>query len=111
MESQFALRRERLKALREERGWSQRELARRCGFGESQVRKYENGESDPSSTYLKLMGDQLDVSTDYLLGGSDNPRGQFGDGQLDEAERIIVNIYRHEGWTGVIRLGAEKLSR
>jgi len=105
------LRIDRLRTIREQRGLSQRELARLCGIGETQINKYETGLSDPNVESLKLMAKELYVSTDYLLGITDDPRGHFGDGQLDEDERIIVNTYRRDGWTGVIHLGAERLSK
>jgi len=111
LENKIALRVDRLRELREQRGWSQRELARRCGFGEAQVRKYENSETDPSSTYLKLMAEQLDVSTDYLLGMSDDPRGQFGDGKINDDEQAMLNTFRRDGWPGILRLGAEQISK
>ncbi len=105
------LRIDRLRTIREQRGLSQRELARLCGIGETQINKYETGLSDPNVESLKLMAKELYVSTDYLLGITDDPRGHFGDGQLDEDERIIVNTYRRDGWPGVIHLGAERLSK
>ena len=109
----FALDKERLKAARQSHGWSQRELGRRCGFGESQIRKYENGESDPSSTFLKLMADQLEVSTDYLLGRSDDRAGQkiqivF---DLEADEREIIAAYRNGGWTSIMQLMAERMTK
>jgi transcriptional regulator with XRE-family HTH domain len=106
----IALRADRLRALREQKEWSQRELARRCGFGESQVRKYENGESDPSSTYLKIMAEQFEVSTDYLLGLTNDPRGHISDSELTEDEHAMVEAFRENSWKGVMQLLAERLT-
>lgn len=109
--SHIALRTDRLRTLREQHGWSQRELARRCGVSDAQINKYESGQTDPSSTYLKLIAEQLNVSTDYLLGVTDDPQGHYGDGQLSDDEHAMLQIYRREGWPGVFRFGAERLAK
>ncbi len=111
MSNEIALRADRLRILREENGLSQRELARRCGMAVSIVSKYENGESDPSSTYLKLMAEQLGVSTDYLLGVSDDRRRKSDDLKLSEEEWAVLDALRREGWPGVFRLGAERMAK
>ena len=111
MDSKIAVRVDRLRNLRELRGWSQREMARLCNFGEGQIRKYEHEESDPSSTHLKRMANLLQVSADFLLGISDNPQQSIS-GQLpDNDETQLLRIFRDEGWSGVIRLSAERLSK
>jgi transcriptional regulator with XRE-family HTH domain len=106
-----ALRTDRLKALREKRGWSQRELARLCGLGEAQIGKYESGQTDPTVTSLKTIADKLDVSADYLLGISDDPRRHIDASALSDEEYQMLRIFRRDGWTGVIRLGAEKIGK
>lgn len=111
MAESFSLRRDRLKDLREQRGLSQRELARLCGLGETQINKYENGLSDPSSTNLTAIARQLDVSTDYLVGLTDDPKLLVREPELNPDERVMLETYRREGWSGVIRLGAERLAR
>ncbi len=111
VESKPTLRVDRLRELREQHGWSQRELARLCGFGEAQVRKYESGQTDPSATYLKLIANRLNVSTDYLLGITDNPHVQMSGGDLSEDELAMVDVFRRDGWTGVIRLAADRLAK
>ena len=100
----------RLQSLRNQRGLSQRELARLSGLGETQIHKYENGQSDPSSTNLSLIADQLNVSSDYLLGRTDVPNGYAGDGTLSDEERTIIETFRRERWSGIARLSVEKLS-
>src|SRR5579859_6367039 len=107
----IALRTDRLKTLREQHGWSQRELSRLCGLGEGQVGKYESGQTDPSSTHLKIIAEKLGVSTDYLLGMSDDPRGQIGGGELTDDERSIVDSFRRDGWAGVIHLSADRVAK
>ncbi|MHB8629413.1 MAG: helix-turn-helix domain-containing protein [Aggregatilineales bacterium] len=107
----MTLRTDRLRTLREQHGWSQRELARFCGLGTTQIFKYENGYSDPSSTNLELIATQLNVSVDFLLGRTDNPRSYLGDEVISGDERIMIDVFRREGWSGVARLSVERLSK
>ncbi len=104
----MALRPDRLQALREQRGLSQRELARLCGLSFTQIHKYENNQTDPTSVSLTLMAEHLGVSTDYLLGLTDDPRGHVGDDTLDKDEQSLLNTYRREGWPGVASLSVDK---
>jgi transcriptional regulator with XRE-family HTH domain len=101
----------RLRQIRENKGYSQRELGRLCNLGANQINRYENGISDPTIHTLKSIADQLEVSTDYLLGVSDDPIVQVREPALNRDERAIVEVYRREGWPGVIRLGAERISK
>lgn len=85
----------RLKAAREARGWSQRELATACGFGDKQIWRYENGESDPSAEHLTIIAKVLEVSTDYLVGLVDQPHKVWdGEAELTPVERRLVNAVR-----------------
>jgi transcriptional regulator with XRE-family HTH domain len=97
---------ERLRQVRELRGLSKRHLARLSGVGEMQIVRYESGANDPSTENLRKLADVLRVSSDYLLGISDDPQGHFGDENLSETEMQMVNTYRRDGWAGVIKLGA-----
>lgn len=59
---------ERIKALREARGWTQAELARRMSITRNGVNSWEQGLSMPSPTCLVDLAKLFSVSTDYLLG-------------------------------------------
>lgn len=59
---------ERIKALREARGWTQAELARRMNITRNGVNSWEQGLSMPSPTCLVDLAKVFSVSTDYLLG-------------------------------------------
>lgn len=62
---------EKIKALREARGWSQAELSRRLGITRNGVNSWEQGLSMPSPACLVDLVDLakvFGVSTDYLLG-------------------------------------------
>ena len=59
---------ERIKALREARGWTQAELARRVNITRNGVNSWEQGLSMPSPACLVDLSKVFSVSTDYLLG-------------------------------------------
>lgn len=59
---------ERIKALREARGWTQAELARRINITRNGVNSWEQGLSMPSPACLVDLSKVFAVSTDYLLG-------------------------------------------
>jgi transcriptional regulator with XRE-family HTH domain len=92
-----ALRTDRLKAIREQYGWSQRELSRLCGFGVTTVGKCEKGLVDPTATHLRVITDKLDVSIDYLLGASDDPRRGFAVENLSDEESQMLKAFRRAG--------------
>ncbi len=59
---------ERIKVLREARGWTQAELARRMSITRNGVNSWEQGLSMPSPACLVDLAKLFSVSTDYLLG-------------------------------------------
>lgn len=59
---------ETIKRLREARGWSQAELARRLHITRNGVNTWEQGLSMPSPHFLVELAKIFSVSTDYLLG-------------------------------------------
>lgn len=59
---------ERLKSLREKRGFTQRETARRLKISPSVVSGYESGEKSPSLEVLVALSDIYGCTTDYILG-------------------------------------------
>lgn len=58
----------RIKLLREQRGMTQTELAKRLGITRSSVNAWEMGISVPSTQYIVELARLFKVSTDYLLG-------------------------------------------
>ena len=67
----FAL---RLKELRREKGLKQTEIAEFIGCIERHYQKIERGEINIPSLTLVKLADFFNVSTDYLLGRSDDRR-------------------------------------
>lgn len=59
---------ERIKELREVRGWTQAELARKMNMTRNGINSWEQGLSMPSPPNLVELARIFSVSTDYLLG-------------------------------------------
>ncbi len=107
---QLSWRVDRLRELREKRGWSQRELGRISGAGQTMVTKYERGENEPSGTAVRLLAEALGVSADYLLGMTDDPRPKIvDDANMSEDERAVLEAFRRESWRGLVRLVADRM--
>ena len=66
---------DRVKELRKARKMTQRQMADVLGITERSYQRYE-AENNPNNETLIKLADFFDVSTDYLLGRSDNPNRQ-----------------------------------
>ena len=64
---------QRLKALRKQLQAGQKEIAELLGLSLRSYQFYESGAYDPSLPNLILLADYFQVSTDYLLGRTDDP--------------------------------------
>ncbi len=62
----------RIKELRAEQNLSLRELASRLGIAYTSLGKYERGEQQPNMVTLCQIADYFQVTTDYLLGRTDD---------------------------------------
>lgn len=67
------LRTDRLKSLRKSNGKIQQDIADFLGVGRTTYVKYENGDSEPPLDFIVRLACYFEVSTDFLLGKSDNP--------------------------------------
>ena len=59
---------ERIKFLREQKTYTQTELAKKLGITRSSVNAWEMGISVPSTQYIVELSNIFSVSNDYLLG-------------------------------------------
>ena len=62
-----------LKAIRKNKGITQKQLAAAIGASERGIQQYELGERKPAFDVLIALADYFDVSLDYLCGRSDDP--------------------------------------
>src|SRR3990172_8731961 len=58
---------EKIRLLRAEMGWSQKELAEKIDADQAQISGYERGEALPSIGVIKRLASVFNVTTDYLL--------------------------------------------
>ncbi len=63
----------RLKKLREEKGYLQKFVADKLGIRSNTLSGYENGSRSPDPEMLLALSELYNVTTDYLLGKSDDP--------------------------------------
>ncbi len=59
---------EKIKDLRKEKGFTQKELAEKIGQAQSTVFYWEQNKQEPNISSLKKLCEIFDVSADYLLG-------------------------------------------
>jgi transcriptional regulator with XRE-family HTH domain len=65
---------ERLKAMRSLRSLTQSELGEKSGLPTSSIAQFETNARKPSFDTLRKLSKALEVSTDYLLGTTDEPK-------------------------------------
>ncbi len=63
----------RLVSLRKEKGLSREELSIKLGVSYSTIAKYESGSREPDIEMIDKIANLFEVTTDYLLGRSDQP--------------------------------------
>lgn len=79
---------EKIKALREEAGYSQSQLAKKLDVTRSSVNAWEMGLSTPTTNYVVALAKLFHVSTDYLLGISNHKSIVLDDYNKEEIELI-----------------------
>lgn len=65
---------ERLRKARRRKKLKQREVAEHLGAALRSYQNYEGGQRRPDFETLVVMADYLEVTTDYLLGRTEEPR-------------------------------------
>lgn len=66
---------QRIKALREERGLTQKDLAKTLNIANTTLSQYESGQRIPSDEVKIKIAEYFRVTLDYLFGVSDNKEG------------------------------------
>lgn len=86
---------ERLKMIRKQAGLSQKLLASQLYVSQQSVWKWEMNESSPNPETIAKIAEIFDVSTDYLLGRTDQKeKPPMENEELSRAEMELVNAYR-----------------
>lgn len=66
----------RLKEIRKSKGITQLKMAMDLNTNQNTISRYETGEREPSLLELIKIADYFNISVDYLLERTDNPRMQ-----------------------------------
>lgn len=85
----------KIKDLRLDLNLSQAELAEKVKTSQRNISRWENGENEPTSTFVVVLADFFGCSTDYLLGREDD----FGvielsGAELTDAEKELLTLFR-----------------
>jgi transcriptional regulator with XRE-family HTH domain len=83
---------DRLRRLREAKGWKQLELEERSGVDHSQITRYERGKGKPSADTVERLAVALDATTDYLYG-----RGPEYDSGRAAACHMSFDVFNRDG--------------
>ncbi|CAM3779325.1 helix-turn-helix domain-containing protein [Alkalicoccus chagannorensis] len=68
---------QRLKRLRKERNLTQQQLGEKIFVSKVSISGYESGERTPDTDNLGKLADFFEVTTDYLMGRTDDPQGNL----------------------------------
>jgi transcriptional regulator with XRE-family HTH domain len=82
---------ERLKELRKELGYTQRDVGKHLGVGRTTVSEYEAGKIVPKQDNLVKLASFLGVSVDYLTGVSDDKTFNYE----NDKNRKSINVDHH----------------
>ncbi len=89
----------RLKELREERNFTQKQIGDAIMSDQSNVARWEKGINQPSAEFIIRLADFFGVSTDYLLGRSDDfgnivlPTNSPTVPALSDEERQLLDLF------------------
>lgn len=98
---------ERLRNLREEFGYTREVFATKVGIGASQVVRYERGENDATGEVLSRIARLFGVSTDYLLGLTDESVSRLHPDLSIQERRIVLALRRGERMEAVKIIATE----
>lgn len=86
---------QRLKNLRDEKGYLQKFVADKIGVRSNTLSGYENGTRSPDPDMIKTLAELYGVTTDYLLGRTDNPNppdSQFPDEEDEQLKEFMKDL-------------------
>ena len=86
---------ERLRAVRNGRGLSQRELGRRAGVTNPAIARFEMGRQLPTIETVRRLSGALKTTTDYLLGMTDDPSLRTRQSQFIRSSLVPVEIHSY----------------
>ena len=84
----------RLFELRDEKGLSQRDMAKILNISQGTYNNWENGKTQPSIEQLIMLASFFEVSVDYLVGNTDEKGGLCAEQFKTETERKLLRAFR-----------------
>lgn len=100
---------ERLRWARMKRRYTQEQLYELSGVSVQDINRYENDKSGIKADKLKLLAAALNVSSDYLLGLTDNPTPPDLASSLSMLEAEVITKMRKEEYLDVIQTMTDKI--
>ena len=82
----------RIKQLRKQMGWTQKELANRIDGSYQQLNKYKSGIHTPPLDKLVQLAEALDTTTDYLIIGEQSEETPLHNKRLLERFRLLKSF-------------------
>lgn len=90
----------RLKYLREKNNYSQKRVADSLGISNVQLSRYESGDRNPDPVLISKFADFFEVTTDYLHGRTDDPKGT-------STQNKLSNHDEYDSLSEVLKLAKE----
>ncbi|MGX7047745.1 transcriptional regulator [Lactococcus piscium] len=87
---------ERLKTLRSEAKLTQKEIANKLNISQKGYSYWERGEREPNNDSLQKLANIFNVSTDYLLGKTDQVKKSTFD---EDLEKSLESFHAFSGKT------------
>lgn len=85
----------RLRDLRRENNLTSRDLAKLLNVSQPTITRWENGLQEPSKKNVKKLASYFNVSSDYLLGLTDEREPYKKPMKFEEALKILENTKRN----------------
>lgn len=82
---------EKLRAARLSAGFTQDELAIKCGMKKQNISRYETSDREPNIRTAKKMADVLGISLEELVHDCENATSEF---ELSNDEVHLITLYR-----------------
>lgn len=80
-----------IREVRLEKGFSQEELARNCGFSNTTLSAYENRRKIPNLTTIAKIAKELDVTIERLYYGDEDT--SFINSEPDIGKKVVNSVY------------------
>lgn len=84
---------ERIRLRRSQLGLTQSDLSQLSGISQTQISKYELGQSQPTAPMLFQLARTMGTSVDWLIGFSDEIK-IASEGELTDLERQLLRVMR-----------------